>query len=226
MADVLKLDFSGAPPAQGSIVSHIPPGQYPLRVMGAEQKKSQAGKPYVQVDFAVADGEHRGTRLRDQFVFQKEPSDSNFGLRRFHAFLLALKFQVNASGQTTLNLAALTNKLTLADVVDDEQPASQDGKYPARTISRPNAYYTIDQYAAMRAAPIAEAAQSPAAAVAAATAVASAAVAASTAVATKAAAQTATAVAEPEELAEEAVEEEGGGVVDTVDAGSIDELFA
>lgn len=135
---VFELDFGGAPPAQGSREDRIPPGTYDLRLEKMEKAKSQGGKPMARVGLRVNSGDYAGKRLSELFVFPVNEGDSNFGLQRFHAFLIALgmKEQTKAA---RIDGAAFVGRVCVAEVDDEEMPATDN--YPARIRSRPMAYY-------------------------------------------------------------------------------------
>lgn len=140
MANVIDLDFREAPPVQGGGTSKIPPGRYLLQVTDVKSTTASTGAKMVTVTFSVANGPHQYARLQDRFVFPKSATDSKFGLSRFHAFLLAIGVIVK-NAKFNFDLDLLKNRYVYADVIDEERQASEDGKYPARTVSSPQAYY-------------------------------------------------------------------------------------
>lgn len=144
MADEVIVDLRGAPPAQGGATSdYIPRACYPFRVSKAEVVQTKTGKTMVTVMIRVVTGDYVGRQIKDQFVFPKSPDESKFGVQRFHAFMLACGLPVKPETRFKLPLATLVNKGLYADVDDDEIPASDDGKYPAKKISKPTAYYSV-----------------------------------------------------------------------------------
>lgn len=146
MADnLIELDFHDAPPAQGDEGSdRIPVGRYALRVDRATKRTTTTGKPMITAFFKVAQGEHAGSRLRDQFVIPASPSDNKYGLQRFHALLVAINPQIGqqiAEKKVNFNLDLLKDKLVGADVVDNIIPAN--GNYSEKTVSQPSIYYPV-----------------------------------------------------------------------------------
>lgn len=138
MPRFVQLDFTDAPPAQGSGgITHIPPGKYPFKVTGAELRKSRAGNDMIVTTYEVTGQEHPGAVLRDNFVFA-QPGGSKYGMQRFHAFLLALGAKVQPSMK--LDLDSLVGHGAVVQVVDEEIPAS--GEYEAKMASKPFAYFT------------------------------------------------------------------------------------
>jgi len=141
MPNYIVLDFAQAPPAQGGLASdHIPPATYALVVDKAEAQTARTGRQMVVVTLKVAEGEYAGKRLVERFVVPGQPEDSHFGLQRFHAFLVGVGFS-EQKGKAKVNLDGLRGKKLLADVDDEEVPAT--GSYPARVASRPFSFYPL-----------------------------------------------------------------------------------
>jgi len=132
--DVIELDFSDAPPAQGGMGSdHVPPGTYKLTISSAEKALSSTKKSMVTMWFRVASGEFAGRKVVERFVIPANADDSRFGLQRFHALLVALGLP-EQKGRAKVSLAALVNKNVLADIDDEVQAAT--GRFPERVVSR------------------------------------------------------------------------------------------
>jgi hypothetical protein len=140
MSQVIQLDFSSAPPAQGGVRTDIiPEGGYPLRVTKLEKAQASTGKPMVRAHLEVAKGEYIGKSLQRLFVLQAGPDDSNFGLQQLHAFFVACGLQPQ-TGQANIDLDAFVGRAVWADVADDYIPT----KSGDRKISSPYAFYRLD----------------------------------------------------------------------------------
>lgn len=162
MPRVVNLDFSGAPPAQGGGSDRVPPGMYVIKVVEVKDGKSSTGKHMLTGSFEIVKGEQAGKNLMDNFMV--EPSAKNgsqFGLARFHAFLIALGGK-EVAGSMKLDLDKLNGRMCEVKVHDAERAATEE--YEARTVSQIRAYYVVGSNAP---APVAKA-TAPAAAPAAA----------------------------------------------------------
>lgn len=159
MANKITLDFTDAPPVQGGgRTDYIPPAQYMLQIDKAEKVKTKDGsKDMIVVSLSVAGGDYKGKRLIDRFTLPRAGSeDSKLGLQRFHSILLAVSGKDLTGKKTELNLDSLVGKKMLSEIADDEQPASEDGKYKARTTSKPVAYYKPEAPGTAKPLPAAE----------------------------------------------------------------------
>lgn len=174
MAEI-TADFTGLQPAQsgGSTFIHIPRGYYALKLIKIDPRTTDAGQRSVRIMVEVAQGAQEGAKLSDEFLL--DPSgqkQSRFGAQRFMAFLLAAGVQVQPTGMK-FEGDRLLNRILIGDVQDAEMKESKeknpDGtpKYPARTISRPVAYYNPRALPPDIAAKFGVAAGAPAAAAAA-----------------------------------------------------------
>ena len=137
---VFELDFGGAPPAQGSLADRIPPGTYALRLEKMERVIAKSGALMARVGLRVNEGELAGKRLSEQFVFPASPDGSQFGLQRFHAFLIALGMKEQQKA-VRIDGSVFVGKVCVAEVDDEEMPATDN--YPARIRSRPLAFYRV-----------------------------------------------------------------------------------
>lgn len=133
-----EFDFTGAPPAQGSLGSDvIPAGRYRLQIEEIKDGTTKNGdKKMVSVKCVVAQGEMKGKVLRDNFVYT---GDNNFGMRRLHAFFLACNLGVSER-RVKVDFDKIPGRLVDADVKDDTIPANE--QYDARPSSRIDAYYS------------------------------------------------------------------------------------
>lgn len=139
--NAMTFDFTGAPPVTGMPGGdRIAPGTYLLAVKALDKAPSKAGKPMVTATLAVAnEGPAVGKKLIERFVFPRSGTDdSDFGLRRWHGFLVALGMK-ERKGKLTLDLNTLLTKELVSEVDDETVPAS--GEYAERTVSRPLAFY-------------------------------------------------------------------------------------
>ncbi len=138
---VIDLDFTDAPPSEGGGLSdRVPEGDYRLRITKIESRNTSTGKPMMSASFVIADGQQVGKRLVDQFVLPRpRTDDSKVGLQRFHMLLVAAGMKQQA-GRAKINTDNLVNKVVEATVEDRILQASNDGRYPERTISSPVVY--------------------------------------------------------------------------------------
>lgn len=149
------VDFTDAPPAQGSLgQDYINPGKYRFANEIVEETASKSGKKmYVATLIVVTpDGQKK---LIDRFVIDTDPGKTPFGKQRFHAYLLALGLGVKQQS-VAFDLDRLTGLGGIVDVVDEQQAAN--GEYAARTVSRALAYYPLSAATAAPAAVAAPAA--------------------------------------------------------------------
>lgn len=157
---VIVIDFTGAPPAQGGAgLVHIPAGHYPLVLKECSKEISQAGNEMIVTTFEVESGQHAGTPLIERFVLTNDPK-KNFGVRRFHALVLALKPGLQPqTGQVKLDTAKLVGLRVDGDICDKEVPAKDD--YPASVASMIRGFYPYENGAAPASAPAAPQATAP-----------------------------------------------------------------
>lgn len=138
MPNVIELDFSKAPPATGAAISdHFTPGRYELVVASAEKTTAQTGRSGIITQLRVAEGPLQGKRLVERFYFPRNAEESQFGLQRFHSFLISLGFK-EQSGKAKLDLDKLAGKRCIADIDDVVTPAND--QYAERTISQALAF--------------------------------------------------------------------------------------
>ncbi len=157
MAPQIELDFSGAPPAQGSASTDIiPEGRYALKVERVEVGLATSGRRKITVYFKVASGPMAGKRLRDLFTLPSGPDDNKFGLQRFNALCAALGASFGER-KVNFDTDSLLNKIMAADVIDGTIPAND--RFPERPTSEPTAYHPLSVLKAP--APAAAAAPAP-----------------------------------------------------------------
>lgn len=154
MGNIVELDFTNAPPAQGGpLADRIPPGFYALRIEKAEKTQASTGRSMIVTTLRVATGEMVNKRLVERFVLPTGADDSRFGLQRFHQLLVSLGFK-EQSARVKLDLTKLQGRNCVAEVDDEEVPAS--GQWPARIQSRPMAYYATNSAEATALAEVRE----------------------------------------------------------------------
>lgn len=133
---IIEVDFTGAPPQQGGGQDYIAPGRYQLKVIKAEPADAaSSGRKMVVVNFEIASGEKRGSRITERFVLGQE---NKRGEKKFHAFMLAIG--VVPPARARFDGEMLTGKMVLADIHDRLQAAQ--GQYPERTVSEVDRYLT------------------------------------------------------------------------------------
>lgn len=153
------VDFTGAPPAQGSVgPDYVHPGKYGFAVELVDETTSKnSGKKMYVANIALATKEGV-KKLVDRFVMDTDPGKQPYGKQRFHAFLLALGLPVQER-QMSFDLDRLTGLRGIVEVVDEQQAATE--QYAARVTSRPVGYYPLTA-ATPAAAPAPAAAAAPA----------------------------------------------------------------
>lgn len=119
---IIKVNFKGAPPSQGTIADRIPDGDYRFEVVKMVNGKAQSGKEMITASYAVARGDQKGKRIVDRFAFPDAKDDSMFGLQRFHAMLLACGIKVPADKAFNLDLDKVVGKAFDANVGEGEMP--------------------------------------------------------------------------------------------------------
>lgn len=138
---VIELDFSGAPPAQGGGSDLIPAGRYVVKLADMRKQTSGTGTDMIVVVWDVASGEQMGKQVQDRFsLAPNKDGGPGFGVRRFHACLVALGAPV-AQGRVKFESDKLLGKACEAQVGDKTIPAS--GEYEARVVSEPRAYHPL-----------------------------------------------------------------------------------
>lgn len=149
----VDLDLTNAPPAQGRRqVAHVPKGPYLLRVVEAQrgqtsETSANGVQSKVTVRFEIAAGEYDGDEVEDMFApFPAAQGETDrkklFPSMRFHALLVALGRQPTTA-KFRLDLKSLVGAMCIGNLDDNKMPASKDGKYAARTVSRPVSYEVL-----------------------------------------------------------------------------------
>lgn len=109
--------------------SNLPEGDYKFKVVKAEEQESQGGNPMIVWDFEVAEGKHKGGKIRDY------TSLSANALWKLKGYLEAMNFELPGSAFD----------LDLADMVDEEvmgrvEQEEYEGKMRARLVD----LYSVD----------------------------------------------------------------------------------
>jgi len=164
------LDFTDAPPKQGAGITLIPPGPYAMVVTPSRADRSARGNDEVVVDLEISEGPYVGETFTDFFApVPPKEGESKVGLQRFHAFLLACRFQPPV--RTRFTVESLKGRHCIANVYTTQLRTSE--QYPdPRDISRIRSYEIPDGSAAPAPGRVAAAAAAPAATAAAVAAVA------------------------------------------------------
>lgn len=132
-------DFTDAPPEQGGVgFERVPPGKYAFRLSKYDDKASGTGKPMVRIAVTIASGplgsddttSHKGKVLGTNFVLGG--TKTNFGVRRLHAFFIAMGVKTSA-GPVKIDSDKLINRPGLMVVRDRTMEATDE--YPERTVS-------------------------------------------------------------------------------------------
>lgn len=150
MSREVTLDFRGVEPASGGppAFTHVPPGNYPLKIHSADFGTSKGGNNMVTIVFETAprsqNDEFAGKRLTDYYTIDPVKGEPSFGIRKLMSLLLALG--LNVTGQAiTLPLDRLPGLMCVGELYDDQMEGTE--KYAARTVSK------IGQFFALNAAP-------------------------------------------------------------------------
>jgi hypothetical protein len=115
----VRLDLRGSPPVTGGLRDHVPPGTYRLKVTNVDETTSRSNKRMWVAAFKVANGDHIGSNLGDNFVLEdNNGGPSKMGIGRLHHFLLCLGLPVKEA-VVNLDLDRLTDLECEADVVDE-----------------------------------------------------------------------------------------------------------
>lgn len=146
-SQILEIDFTGAPPAQGGGGSdYIKPGTYVMVVNSAKKTTSKgSGRPQAIVDLRVHnEGQFQGKKILDYFLLDRgEGEYGAFGLQRFHAFLVAVGYTIGER-KVQLDLEQLAGRPVVVQIDDDTLPPNE--KFPdGKIISKAKAYMSYEE---------------------------------------------------------------------------------
>ena len=141
------LPTKGKEPATGGgRRDYIKPGVYKLKVAKYSDKPANSGAAMHAYAYKVeTKGDEQGKQINDYFAMPKGARDSDFGVRKMMAFLLAVGVKVDTKKNMKIDPAKYVGKSIWVEIGDDRQEARKgpDGKmYPARTVSNIFEYLT------------------------------------------------------------------------------------
>lgn len=123
----IQVDVSETEAWGGESRPLVPPGDYPLTVVGVEQKTSNSGNPMINVQFEVAEGESKGSYVWNNYVLTQK------AMGRVKALMVACGAQLDK-----LVASQLMGQTIMGTVVHTEGQASideQGNPRPAKTFA-------------------------------------------------------------------------------------------
>lgn len=136
---IVSVDLRGSVPDNtvGGIAD-IPDDDYRFAVDSLDYKINDNDRPqWSLAAFVISDCPFRGVTLKETFVFKADEDDkvSERGRNRFHAFLLALGFPLDKL-KFKMNTDEIKGETFMGRTYHDTMPASEDGKFAARPVSK------------------------------------------------------------------------------------------
>lgn len=138
----LDLDLSGVKTLSSKTV--VPTGNYPLEIVGCEVKETKSGGGYyLQTDYKVLDGEHKGSVLVDRHNIKNENEDAQrIGLATIKTILTVGGHKNPDSLKKTEDLMGLKFNAYIEEVDDSFQ--NDKGETIETTNNKFKSYFPLD----------------------------------------------------------------------------------